>query len=106
MITTGVSAGFVRVDIGNVGQADLAGRPVEIIGIDQTGTEVLHLTTGPLSIAAGSVLTVTTGYRPAARTVLTVVINPTGSIAEADAPAGFQDPNNASTKTLNPLPGR
>jgi hypothetical protein len=104
--TTGAGTGFVRVDISNVGQGDVTARPIEIIGIDQTGTEVLHLTTGPLTIPTGAVVTVTTGYKPVARTVLTVVINPNNAIAEADAPPGFQDPNNAITKTVNPLPGR
>ncbi len=104
MATVGASAGFVRVDISNVGQTDLVARQIEIIGVDQTGTQVLHTTTGPLSIGAGQMQTIITGYKPTRRTTLTVVINPTGSIAEADAPPGFDDPNNSATKILNPLP--
>jgi len=32
--TVGASAGFLRVDISNVGQADLVARQIEIIGVD------------------------------------------------------------------------
>jgi hypothetical protein len=102
VISQGASAGFLRVDIANFGTKDLVGTPVEIVGYDQTGAQVLHLTTGPLNIASGSFQSVTTGYRPTQRTMLTVVINPNHTIAEADAPPGFDDPNNSLTKLVTP----
>jgi hypothetical protein len=92
----------LRVDIANLGQADLISTPIEIAGFDQTGAQVLRLTTGPVTIQTGSFVTITTGYRPAQRAVLTVVINPSHTIAEADAPPGFDDPNNSLTKTITP----
>ncbi|HZU76591.1 MAG TPA: hypothetical protein VFA70_07490, partial [Dehalococcoidia bacterium] len=102
IITQGASAGFLRVDIANVGAADLVNAPIEIVGFDQTGAQVLHLTTGPLTIQVGSFQSITTGYRPTQRTMLTVVINPNGTIREADAPPGFPDLNNSLTKTVTP----
>jgi len=102
VIPTGPGAGYLLVQIGNVGGGDLMQQGIEIIGVDQTGAEVLHLTTGPLTIRAGGAQTVTSGYKPVRRTMLTVVLNPNKGIAEADAPAGFDDPNNALTKSVTP----
>ena len=59
-------------------------------------------TTGPVSIPPGGSLTVVTGYKPTQRTMLTVAINPNHTLPEADAPAGFADPNNALTKPVVP----
>jgi len=102
VISSGPGAGFVQVVIGNAGDGDLVSQQIEIIGVDQTDTQVLHTTTGAVTIPARGSLTITTGYKPAQRTMLTVVINPNGTIREADAPPGFGDPNNALTKTVAP----
>ncbi len=102
VISGGSGAGFIQVAIGNAGDGDLVSQQIEIIGVDQTDTQVLHTTTGAVTIPARGSLTITTGYKPAQRTMLTVVINPNGTIREADAPPGFGDPNNALTKTVAP----
>jgi hypothetical protein len=90
------------VDIANLGPGDIAQQPLAIEGFDQTGREVLQLTTGPLTILAGTVVSVTTSYRPTQRTMLTVVINPTHAIPSAAAPSGFDDPYNTLTKVVTP----
>jgi len=102
VISSGSGAGFVQVVIANAGDGDLVSQQIEIIGVDHTDTQVLHTTTGAVTIPARGSLTITTGYKPAQRTMLTVVINPNGTIREADAPPGFGDPNNALTKTVAP----
>jgi len=104
VIQSGAGAGFVQIVVGNVGQADVTQRQVEIVGVDQTGTEVMHFSTGFVNIPAGGSLNIRSGYKPSARTMLTVVVNPNHTIAEADAPPGFDDPNNALTRTVVPVP--
>lgn len=102
VIPNGPGAGFLQVVVGNAGDAELARQPIELIGVDQTGTVVLRATTGAVTIPARGALTITTGYKPSQRTMLTVVVNPNGTIREADAPPGFDDPNNALTKVVTP----
>lgn len=102
VLQSGAGAGFVVVDIRNAGRAALSGQPIELIGVDQTGATVFDVTTGPLTIPPGESQQIRTSYRPAARTMLTVVVNPNHTIAEADAPPGFPDTNNSLTKAVFP----
>jgi hypothetical protein len=100
--SSGVVAGTVQVQIANAGPGDLVNTAVEILGIDQTGAAVLHTTTPPLNLPAGRSISVTTSFKPLQRTMLTVVLNPNHTIAESDAPAGFDDTNNTLTKAVLP----
>jgi hypothetical protein len=102
VIGSGPGKGSLEVVVANLGMGDVAGQPLEIIGYDQTGAEVLDVTTGQLTIAAGKTQPVITGYQVKQRQALTIVINPNHAIAEADAPPGFADPNNTLTKTVSP----
>ncbi|HZQ34945.1 MAG TPA: hypothetical protein VFD32_03355, partial [Dehalococcoidia bacterium] len=102
VLQSGSGAGFVAVNIRNAGPGQLAGQPIELLGVDQTGATVFDLTTGPLTLAAGGTQQIRTSYKPTARTMLTVVINPNHTIPEADAPPGFPDTNNSLTKAVFP----
>ena len=102
VIGSGASKGTLQVAIANVGAGDLAGQPIEILGYDQTGAQVLNVTTGPLSIPAGKTQPVITGYQVKQRTAITIVLNPNHTVPEADAPPGFADPNNTLTVTVSP----
>ena len=101
-VPAGPNAGALRITIGNLGAVDLVQQGIEIIVIDQTDTEVAHFTSAAVSIPAGGSVVITSAYKPARRTTLTVVINPNHTIAEADAPPGFDDPNDIKTKTVTP----
>lgn len=103
VIQSGAGVGSVEIVVRNVGRADLVGQPIEVLGVDQTGAQVMQFATGGVTIPAGGSLVIRSAYRPTARTMLTVVINPNGAIAEADAPPGFADTNNSLTKTVFPL---
>jgi hypothetical protein len=98
----GPSRGFLELTIANLGPGDIAQQPLAVEGFDQTGREILQLTTGPLTIPAGTVVLITTSYRPTERTMLTVVINRTHAIPSAAAPSGFDDPYNKLTKAVSP----
>jgi len=102
VIDSGPGRGSLEVLIANVGQGTIANRPIEIVAYDQTGARVLDVTTGPLTIPPGKVQPIITGYQVRERQMLTVVVNPNQSIAEADAPPGFPDPNNSLTKAVSP----
>jgi hypothetical protein len=102
VLQEGPDRGVLQVVVANFGPGDVTQQPLEIAGFDQTGSQVLHLTTGALTIPAGTSVAVTTGYRPTQRTMLTVVINPTHAIPSAAAPRGFDDPYNKLTKTVTP----
>jgi len=102
VLQSGAGAGFLVVEIGNAGRAALSGQEIAIMAVDQTGATVVQVTTGPVTIAPGATIEIRTGYKPTARTMLTVVINPNHAIAEADAPPGFPDTNNSLTKAVFP----
>ncbi|MHB8575023.1 MAG: hypothetical protein ACYDCQ_06785 [Dehalococcoidia bacterium] len=102
LVPSGPAAGTLRITVSNPGQADLVQQGIEIVGFDQTDTEVVHFTSAPITILAGGSVSIASSYKPSKRTTLTVVINPNHRIAEADAPPGFDDPNNARTKTVTP----
>jgi len=99
---SGAGAGSVEIVVRNVGRADLVGQPIEVLGVDQTGAQVMQFATGGVTVPAGGMIVIRSAYRPSGRTMLTVVINPNGLIAEADAPPGFADTNNALTKAVFP----